>query len=758
MEPSNKTPARKASRSNRARGARSGKITLVTIIAILGLIVLAGFVGNAGHVVTAKVASQNAADAIGLSSAQWMARGMNAVTATNHLLGEVTGLVVVVEGLGGPEADLQMEDYPPQSQIPDKVNRQLADMAYIRGNPIYGTEVAGKFDKILVESIVKKLVSKEGDDAKHKAFATIFDSKLVLKKAVTKRLLVKFFANWLFLVPPPWGYLSAAGAYITHGVADVQLVEIGIEYVILHGLEKLVTTGGVMKKLKVDLLEDKLIPAIAAHGDFLAGRPTKGAKNRPSTESGVVNNAVRDTLEHLGEVYGVDAAIYPTATTYPAIANLRMPIEAESPPSGKGTPEGKDEPEWGNDDLATEDKDDQLQKVFDEINEKKAKIRKRIEQLRKQVEVLKGLDAEVDDLKSRTGVTPPETTAFNEEKKKIAANIAEKEKLIQERIKDLQKLEAEEKQMRETIASLEQAPPGSGNISANRAHLALAKMSQAEERTTQWVRATYPYVDGFRSPILKLFEEHLERSGAADHFKKWTNRYTLTKAWKFRSGFRFTKVSGQKNKGEWKKDANVEPLQMYLMVETFDPKVAPAPRKPGAPRVRKGDEVWTKDTTDGKKMAEEMFTLVAMTQREMKPLFSPVIYPIASKNGMTTFAQAIYYNGNTQQQAPTDNPNVKSTIQPKVGWDTLNWDPIASPPEWGAPASVSATAKWPWDIFSQDAAFLGKAGAKLNWQAKLMPVTKSRLTPAIPAAVIESREMGENVGWSLLFFDKMITH
>ena len=46
-----------------------GKITLVTIIAILGMIVLAGFVGNAGHVVTTKVASQNAADAVAFSSA-----------------------------------------------------------------------------------------------------------------------------------------------------------------------------------------------------------------------------------------------------------------------------------------------------------------------------------------------------------------------------------------------------------------------------------------------------------------------------------------------------------------------------------------------------------------------------------------------------------------------------------------------------------------------------------------------------------------
>jgi len=96
----------------RARSNRDGKIAIVTIFAMLGMIVMAGFIGNAGHVVTTKVATQNGADAIAFSSAQWMARGMNAVTATNHLLGEATGLVVVIEALGGPEADEGLVDYP----------------------------------------------------------------------------------------------------------------------------------------------------------------------------------------------------------------------------------------------------------------------------------------------------------------------------------------------------------------------------------------------------------------------------------------------------------------------------------------------------------------------------------------------------------------------------------------------------------------------------------------------------------------------
>src|SRR3954463_9895990 len=123
MERLNKQSAPISRRYLRSRASRSGKITLVTIFAILGLIVMAGYVGNAGHVVTTKIATQNAADSITFSSAQWMARGMNAVTATNHLLGEATGLVVAIEALGGPEAALDMEDYPTECRTIDTANR-----------------------------------------------------------------------------------------------------------------------------------------------------------------------------------------------------------------------------------------------------------------------------------------------------------------------------------------------------------------------------------------------------------------------------------------------------------------------------------------------------------------------------------------------------------------------------------------------------------------------------------------------------------
>ena len=51
------------------------------------------------------------------------------------------------------------------------------------------------------------------------------------------------------------------------------------------------------------------------------------------------------------------------------------------------------------------------------------------------------------------------------------------------------------------------AEPALANISKEPEHLRSQFMNQKEERYTQWVRATYPYVDAFRARSCKMFEE-----------------------------------------------------------------------------------------------------------------------------------------------------------------------------------------------------------------------------------------------------------
>ena len=184
---------------------------------------------------------------------------------------------------------------------------------------------------------------------------------------------------------------------------------------------------------------------------------------------------------------------------------------------------------------------------------------------------------------------------------------------------------------------------------------------------------------------------------------------------------------------------------MYVMLSAF--------AKNGERRDRKGHETWTLDTATGKQQAEQLFTVIGMTQRDFAPLFSPVIYPAANDDGLTTFAQAVYYNGNGQKPAPT---GAKSKAQAKIGWDTLNWDPSSATPEWGA-EPFQSSAKWPWEIFDSNTTFVGTARVRLNWQAKLMPVTETRFDQAAKASLVNPK-MAKNLIKARLFFKQLVTH
>jgi len=86
-------------------GGEEGMISLVSLFAVLGLLILFGALANVGRVTARKLETQNAADAVAHGAAVEMARGMNAITTANHLIGELTALCVVHHGFGGDELD-----------------------------------------------------------------------------------------------------------------------------------------------------------------------------------------------------------------------------------------------------------------------------------------------------------------------------------------------------------------------------------------------------------------------------------------------------------------------------------------------------------------------------------------------------------------------------------------------------------------------------------------------------------------------------
>src|SRR4029079_19460066 len=219
---------------------------------------------------------------------------------------------------------------------------------------------------------------------------------------------------------------------------------------------------------------------------------------------------------------------------------------AEPGPSlQEGTPAGRDEPEWGKDDsvLTQPDVGNSLSDIKEKVFEGQRKLIKQIGNLQDSIDKFNRLETDIDNLAKADGVTPAEKKAFDDEKTAIgqarAADQQEQARLKQK----LKELGEQQAKANKAMGALDNMPPGTGNLSAKRPHMALSsgQMKESEERYTQWVRASFPYVDTFRAPIIAIFDKWLDRSGAAGHYEKWTNRYTLTKTWQFRSGFRFTK-------------------------------------------------------------------------------------------------------------------------------------------------------------------------------------------------------------------------
>jgi hypothetical protein len=124
---------------------------------------------------------------------------------------------------------------------------------------------------------------------------------------------------------------------------------------------------------------------------------------------------------------------------------------------------------------------------------------------------------------------------------------------------------------------------------------------------------------------------------------------------------------------------------------------------PGLPK--KGEEAWTK--AEGSRRADELFGTVAFASRPALPLTSAAIFRRTNPDGLTAFAQAMVYNGNPQS------PGGPADLQPQVGWDTLNW--------------ANRVKEFPGDRPGDDSypvPSVERPRIKLNWQAKLVPVSR----------------------------------
>jgi len=194
-------------------------------------------------------------------------------------------------------------------------------------------------------------------------------------------------------------------------------------------------------------------------------------------------------------------------------------------------------------------------------------------------------------------------------------------------------------------------------------------------KKTQLVRATYPWVTFHRKPILDFMLYALTFSGAQGHYKKHSNECTIEVCRRLQA------------------DGNME---LYVME-----------RKQASD---KGFEEWTNDS----KKADNLFTMVGFVHAESPPAISPAVYAQAQEEGMVAYAQAMFYNANPQE------PSSFGSQQAAVGWDTLNWE--------GRPVEYKTSER-----------STGFPKIKVNWQAKLVPVTNNRMLLAQPLSLAHGR-------------------
>jgi len=604
IDPSDPAAAETAAAASPGRGVRrslhaseEGFLSFVTCIVVLFFTVLLALVLNTGGAVKQKVDLQNAADASILTSTSVAARGMNAITMTNHLVGELTAILVIHEALGGSTMDDLIEDGNTDgktSSTSQSLNRRMDTLFLLDRDSPYRD-----FDEKVIDNLKRDGHSSDAD-GKHLAFASIFDSRLTLKYTMTLCLVGRAAAFAVKFIPIVGPALSTA-LHITISVVVFKILQ---EVLLLDGIELLAQSFSQIAKRRI--IENQILPFMENYGQVCVTQfPRIGEK--------VAKEAAKRN--------GVTLVLFPE--------RLELAVEREPAPSGGGS-----EPEAGPHRRKT------VADFLDDINSVTDKISSFL-----------SLDFFTPGEKSKVEL-PPGVNQPNE-------------------------------------------PPADGyGRGVNFARDDLPRSSDWDEvKRSQWVRASYPHVRAWRKPIRSWFSGTLFFAQTSVWYSQWTNRYALAKPYWYRTG-------------EYA-DGGKTPLAMFVMKS--------------APQAGKGREPWT----TGNRQAEQLFTQMAFVHRTAKTPVGAFLFGSGPKDGMVAYGQGIVYNANPQDAAADG--NALGTFQPTVGWDTLNWT---------SPTSAARAYEFPHgddaglDFAPPSVPFVmfRKASEhpqmKLNWQAKLTPVTR----------------------------------
>lgn len=261
----------------RLHDEEDGAVVLSTVVIVLFFVVLLGLVANVGLTVRQKVEAQNAADAVALSAATVRARALNALTATNHLIGELEALVVLHHAIGGDPMDGEGQADPADDL--DEELEAASEVAEGAG----GVPEAGDTS----DTIGQPIEPTEG--------ATLHDSFVRLKQVMLWTYETYTIGGLLQDVPPPFDVVCLPLGIATSAGAKIFETKAVIEWRILKLLAQLAQELRPLKRS----IRDEVIPGLYQI-QRLNRRELPGR--------------AQATVEAVGSAHGVRAAIDPPAS------------------------------------------------------------------------------------------------------------------------------------------------------------------------------------------------------------------------------------------------------------------------------------------------------------------------------------------------------------------------------------------------------------------------------------------------------------
>jgi hypothetical protein len=274
-----------------------GMLSLASLFVLLGFLLLFSLLSNVGRTVTRKLETQNAADAVAASSGNELARGLNSITAANHLIGELQALCVIHHGFGGDELDglssAQRTPYDIQESL--QVSYSLAA----------ALSAAGGIRPVQAEYNAVRQEPRTG--------AAIRDSRLRLKQVMTWAYIAHAVGgifvdlSWIPYVGP----ILRGFGMLTEAAALTIETKVYQEWLTLDGLELL--ARGLMPVKR--LLQSVVIP-----GCYLYTRPGILLDAPVKAEQ-----AARDVSRR----HNTEGWLFPGATIQPSLPLLHLPVTSE---------------------------------------------------------------------------------------------------------------------------------------------------------------------------------------------------------------------------------------------------------------------------------------------------------------------------------------------------------------------------------------------------------------------------------------------